>query len=261
MEKQEPKQLLLNPLKAGIQFNAPTTFRSKKITIKTPKGRFIKSFDFTPLLNASNAKQIAKNGEYQEDLCIELCKVVNFHYCRTIAFYFSNHADVFNLPEKMKIENVKSRVIDKATLLLNLYENNLVEERMWLFAGKFLMDKDKDIFKELEFAARFEFNRLVFEAETIKKSKTSLLQQILLLNEFYVIDLLDYKVKSTDKKAILLSYILNRDKENIRHALLALYDPRLDENKTKTINKFKISTSKNLNFLNKVLEELKLDKE
>jgi hypothetical protein len=261
MEHQELDQLKLNPLKAGIQFNTPTSFRSKKIYIKTPKGRHLESFEFTPLLKATDAKRIAKYGNYEENLCIEICKSINFHFCRNIAFHFTNHADMFDLPKEMKYENVKNRVIDKASLVLNLYETSNVKEEMWLFAARFLMDKNSHISKEVESATQIEFNRLVLDSNHKNRIETTLPQQILLLEQFGIVEILNIRLKYDTKISKLLSYLLNKDEGNIRKSLGALRDSRKDEKKPVHVKRFGISNSNNLNFLYKVLIELKSDKE
>jgi hypothetical protein len=103
-----------------------------------------------------------------------------------------------------------------------------------------------------------------------REEDTTLRQQMLLLKHFNLIDIIIMMPKTIDKKAYVLSKILNADKNNIKGYLKTIVylknsihapseyrnDPKL---RTKTHKKFNIYTKENLDYLNKVLSKLKMD--
>jgi len=239
MENQVTNQLFVSHAKAGILITNKDPFLASKVEITTHGKRIIKIFDYTPLLTIEDAKELAKVSEYNEKLCIELFEQINQYFCRRIGFFYADHEDIFDLPKGMKIENVKKRVISKADIVLHIYEYNKVKESLWQFAATYLMDKDAALAKEVESAAKMEFNHLETETKLKKKSDTTLTQQILLLEHFGIINLLKSKTNSTIKTAKLLSYLLNKDEENIRHSIMSLNFPKSNEERPKSIKKFR----------------------
>lgn len=251
---------LLNPLHGTIDFSKENAFRAKKIIIKSPKGKTINSFYYTPLLSAKDCKLI-ENNVPDKSKCVDFCKHINLYYCQKLAFYLSTHAEVPPLAKEIDFKSLKNRLIDWSTYFINAYDLQTVVKSISVFAYNAVIMTNQ-LSKAFNNAVIMEYHRLVNESkpEIIVMDDTTLAQQMLLLEHFGIIDFLKEKLISDTKTALLLSYLLNKNPENIRHGIMSARDRRSDDKKTKSNRKLRLSDPKNQNFLNMVLEQLARDK-